>query len=134
MSRIRKFNENINSESFLDIIKHETYVLNDLKSTGIIKDLKYTILYFNNENDYHYALNYNYVRIGVSVQIKVGNRYKIDFENLAYLTKELNHIKDKLKLDYDISPLNVYHTTIEVGTEHLAMQFNIVQERKSENE
>ncbi len=105
MSRIRKFNEN--TESFLDIIKHETYVLTDLKLTEVIQDLNYFDIFFEDRYNWEYFKDHNFIKEGVLVRIGVNDGDKVDFNNMKQIINELCHIKDKLELDYNISKLNI---------------------------
>ncbi len=128
MSRIRKFNENIDSESFLDIIKHETYILNDLKSDGIIDDLKYSMVYYNTDlSDYGFSYSSEYSKSGMTIIIYVGKSKEIKPENLESVSKELNHLTNKLKLDYLVTDLDI---KISNSLSYLMIEFKIIQKNE----
>ncbi len=134
MSRIRKFNESRDQNkerSFYDLIQHETYVLQDLKSNEKINYLDYVLSYFDSKNEYQEEYDEDdniFIKMGIIVKVFIGDATKINLENLEELTKELIHIQDKLKLDYIIPDLNsgVYKDRAS-RCDLLYIEFKIIQ-------
>ncbi len=128
MKYIRKINEN--TESFLDFIKHETYVLNDFVGEDVINGLQYLERYFNTTPDItsREIKNDNYNIKGVRIFFNVYQK-PINLSNYKRLIDELCRIEEKLKYDR-IQFIVSFYTTNSSEQEKLHAYIKIYKENE----
>ncbi len=113
MKYIRKINEN-NGNSFLNLIKYETYILEDLKSEKIIETIYY--------KEYISASHEE-----IKIEININRHENLPLEKLQKVIIEISHIINKLSIDYEISI-----PTIETEDAYYSITLNIYKQIKPE--